>query len=219
MKNLLACLAILAAFNASAQVDGFQLPYNPDVEPDGYIGVQDVLELLQLYGSEFNAALFFDEDSTLMVMEVGQMNIFECLAACDDLPSNWRLANMTEFGHCIDELDFGSYFLKDKAYQHSGDVGQYDGFTFDFAWVDLSSTGSITLNPFQRQYMEQNAGCLCAAQERPKVEFSRCSGSSSIVEDCCQLKVQDGWYPLGNSTVTDGGQNVTHVQAFWRWAE
>ena len=80
MKHLLACLAILAAFNVTAQVDGFQLPYNPDSEPDGYIGVGDVLQVLAIFGSQWNASdIYLNDDSTTMVMNVGQASHLECL--------------------------------------------------------------------------------------------------------------------------------------------
>ena len=99
MRHLLACLAILAAFNVTAQVDGFQLPYNPDVEPDGYIGVQDILELLQLYGSEFNATdSYFLDDSTAMSIYVGELNFYKCKAACASLPGSWRVSTELDLG-------------------------------------------------------------------------------------------------------------------------
>jgi hypothetical protein len=52
MRHLLTSLALLATIAAAGQVDGFQLPYNPDVEPDGFIGINDVLAILPLYGQD-----------------------------------------------------------------------------------------------------------------------------------------------------------------------
>ena len=46
MRHLLACLAILAAFNLSAQWNA-----NADVDQDGCVGVGDVLEILSVFGS------------------------------------------------------------------------------------------------------------------------------------------------------------------------
>ncbi|MCH1580507.1 MAG: hypothetical protein L7S55_07360 [Luminiphilus sp.] len=62
MRHLLACLAILAAFTANAQ----SMPYNPDSEPDGYIGVGDVLQVLSIFGSQFgiDSSLTCDYDGT-----------------------------------------------------------------------------------------------------------------------------------------------------------
>ena len=47
MRHLLACLAILAAFNSHSQVWNA----NADVDQDGCVGVGDVLQILSVYGS------------------------------------------------------------------------------------------------------------------------------------------------------------------------
>jgi len=62
MKNLLACLAILAAFTAGAQ----SMPYNPDANDDGYIGSPDLLSFLPLFGSQvgIDSSLTCDYDGT-----------------------------------------------------------------------------------------------------------------------------------------------------------
>ena len=63
MKNLLACLAILAAFTAGAQST---MPYNPDANDDSYIGATDILGVLPLYGQQFgiDSSLTCDYDGT-----------------------------------------------------------------------------------------------------------------------------------------------------------
>jgi len=218
MRHLLACLAILAAFSVTAQVDGFQLPYNPDVEPDGYIGVQDILELLQLYGSEFNAELYFDEDSTSIVMEVGIMGVFECLVACDDLPSNWTLANMTDFGRALPSLDNATFLVQDKMISATRDLGS-DHYSMNLFKVTKNSSGQITMYAMNQAQMESPVRCLCAAHERPKVEYLTCSSSSNAAfVECCQNRVAEGWYPLSSNPISTGQLNVSS-QAFWRWAD
>ena len=48
MKKLLAILLLTAAcFTATAQSD-IDYPYNPDFENDGFVGIEDVLELLSV---------------------------------------------------------------------------------------------------------------------------------------------------------------------------
>ena len=63
MRHLLACLAILAAFNGSAQST---MPYNPDADDDSYIGASDILGLLPLYGQQFgiDSSLTCDYDGS-----------------------------------------------------------------------------------------------------------------------------------------------------------
>ena len=62
MKNLLACLAMFAAFTAGAQ----SMPYNPDANDDGYIGSPDLLSFLPLFGSQvgIDSSLTCDYDGT-----------------------------------------------------------------------------------------------------------------------------------------------------------
>lgn len=64
MKNLLACLALLATFAAAAQ----SMPYNPDANDDGYIGSPDLLSFLPLFGSQvgIDSSLTCDYDGTLI---------------------------------------------------------------------------------------------------------------------------------------------------------
>ena len=210
---------MLAALSGFAQVNGFQLPYNPDSEPDGYIGVQDVLELLQLYGTSFDSEVFLNNDTTAMVMEVGVMNIFECLVACDNLPSNWKVADMTDFGLALDSLPYATYIVKDKLLSSTFTQGSYE-WTSDIATVAKNSSGQISANPISRSSMESEYRCLCATHERPSIEYAACSTGTSYanysnIEDCVAGKVAEGWYPLGSIQL--GSSTV--AQSFWRYAE
>ena len=60
-RTLLAFMLALCSV-ASAQV---QYPYNPDAEPDGFIGVGDVLEILPQFGSAFTPQEIMIGDTTL----------------------------------------------------------------------------------------------------------------------------------------------------------
>ena len=51
MKNLLACLAVFAAFSVSAQQ--YSPPWNPDADDNGSIGATDVLATLSVYGNDW----------------------------------------------------------------------------------------------------------------------------------------------------------------------
>ena len=210
MKHLLACLAILAAFNVTAQVDGFQLPYNPDSEPDGYIGVGDVLEVLSIFGSEWNASdIYMSNDNSSMTMYVGEMNYHNCLAACSQLGGDWRLSTFKDFAPILDTLGLETnqkLWLNDLSAEKGGSE------TKRLTWISDSGGYTIVTTPNGFYY---NYGCYCSTHERPKVEYSICvgygSGAWSDLEECGQLKVAEGWYPLGSN---DGAS-----QAFWRWAD
>ena len=225
MKNLLACLAVFAAFNVSAQVNGFELPYNPDVEPDGYIGVGDILALLATFGQEFSpASVFLNEDSTAMSIAMGQMTYFECLAACEDLPGSFRLATSADFGRVWDQFETGAlsgwhWIDAPNWFQSVGDPEPSNWYVpriepHGFPNGTTSTTNVSSTTPV---YMLNH--CLCATRERPKVEYVTCTSSDNgLFVECCQERVSEGWYPLGSNPVATGQLNIWS-QAFWRWAE
>ena len=86
------------------------------------------------------------------------------------------------------------------------------------AYVDDDAYGTETTSQLNASH-----SCFCATHERPKVEYSYCYSSFQTgIEDCANIKVAEGWYPLGGiGTNTASTQTAygTIVQAFWRWAE
>jgi len=225
MRHLLACLAIIAAFNVTAQVDGFQLPYNPDVEPDGYIGVADILELLVMFGSEFSPNnVQLSSDSSSLAIEVSSNSTwFECVSHCQTLDGSWRV--MTE-----------------------SDIGRNWGLMVDNDWYWVEYPDAYPNSPFLKSAVQKNYGnylasaqvyenhrCICITHERPKVEYSYCTGGTpneSGLNQCISSKLADGWYPLsgfpnhhdkqgyaaGSGAVNSNFSQYTHA-SFWRWAD
>jgi|GEM_PF-5698057 hypothetical protein len=230
MRHLLACLAILAAFNVNAQIDGFQLPYNPDSEPDGYIGVGDVLEVLSIFGSQWNASdIYLNDDSTDLYMDMGQVHVAKCLAICDALPGSWRMGNLTDFGNIMDQIPAGGipWFIQDDRL----DIPNVDAVS---TMPGISSSiGKISYGPpesgyaaiYQLDYDDvfQENRCLCATQERPKVEYLVFDPMESISTDGAvefdswlNEKAQEGWKLMP----TPSGYAEPGTWVFlWRWAD
>lgn len=218
MKNLLACLAILVAFNVTAQVDGFQLPYNPDAQPDGFIGAADVIELLTFYGQSFTPdGIYVNDDSTHMVLDVGDHNFWNCIEQCSSLPGSWRVLTDADLGVVYEDFPPNKF-----VWRMLPDFNQNFG-------LSNSNNQSVFDSPSQGtniqyySYDRNNVlGCFCATQERPKVEYSYCHSTlQDAFATCCDAKVVDGWYPLcSNPSSRAGSSAVTaYSQAFWRWAD
>ena len=75
MKKILTLLLVAACFTASAQSD-IEYPYNPDFENDGFVGIEDVLELLSVYGAPFTPEqLLLDGASLTEIIESLQTQI------------------------------------------------------------------------------------------------------------------------------------------------
>ena len=64
---------VIAALSLNAFGQGIpQLPYNPDENGDGLIGVPDLQALLSQYGLEFNRAVL-SEDAGSAIVYMGEM--------------------------------------------------------------------------------------------------------------------------------------------------
>ena len=220
MKNLLACLVMLATFCANAQVNDFQLPYNPDAQPDGYIGAADVVELLTYYGQSFTPdGIYINDDSTHMVMDMGEMTYVECLAQCDQLQGSWRMTTRMDLGYVWSQLPvYAEVYLNATGWQAS--TWFQPPYLLKTSFYYRHNHDSAQLN------YSENRTCMCATQERPKVEYSYCyavaEGSDPTpFQTCANQKVAEGWYPAGGiSSFADQSNGLKKAsQAFWRWED
>ena len=75
MKKLFTLLLAAACFTASAQIE-VEYPYNPDNQNDGHVGIEDILEILTVYGEEFTPEqLLLDGASLTEIIESLQTQI------------------------------------------------------------------------------------------------------------------------------------------------
>ena len=75
MKKLFTLILAVACFTSSAQTE-YPYPYNPDFENDGFVGIEDVLELLSVYGTPFTPEqLLLDGASLTEIIESLQEQI------------------------------------------------------------------------------------------------------------------------------------------------
>ena len=115
-SRVLAPLLFIALTTESAP-QSFPLPYNPDENGDGLIGVVDLQGLLSNYGSEFSGTVI-SEDGENAITYMGEMAYPLCAMACENLPGMWRLPTIEQLGLVWDEVndDQGSpntYLLSD----------------------------------------------------------------------------------------------------------
>ena len=196
MKHLLTL--VLVAFSLNAFSQGIpQLPYNPDENGDGLIGVPDLQGLLSQYGLAFNSAIL-SEDGENAVVNLGDMSYPECAASCRNLPGFWSVSTLEDLGLVWNTVNSNTW-LKPE--------GTTPMFLYNFP------------NPSILTQYYSSAKCYCAAHEMPKVEYSYCEGSN--IQACAENKVTNGWYPLGGISTTYVTLSASHIetQAFWRWAE
>ena len=215
--NRILSLLVLLALTTMAQAQSPYLPYNPDENADGLIGVADLQGLLSAYGSEFSSAILSD-NGNIAVVEVGSLNYYLCRSACASLPGAWSLVNENSVGLILNQIGGGEAWFE-PMYTESW---QHEAFKI---------TGSGNPNPDNAQNEHQ---CFCYAKQRPRVEYSYCSGgtpSEEAFNQCINEKLAQGWYPLsGFPTPRDRQASVyynnnntfynaqTHA-SFWRWEQ
>ena len=213
MKHLFASLLTAVCFAAHAQFPS--LPYNPDENGDGLIGVVDLQGLLANYGSTFEGAIL-STDSNTAVVEVGSMNYLTCKSTCAALPGVWDIIDDNSAGLILPGLTSATW-VDLKSYNHSS--GSTSGNVHTY--VISSDDGEVVSNVGSQWDLSRK--CFCAAQQRPRVEWSYCEHSGnnyndalpSNIQECYNQKLEEGWYPLGGPSV---GQ-LSISQSFWRWAE
>ncbi|MDB0025355.1 hypothetical protein N9D95_02305 [Flavobacteriales bacterium] len=215
--NRILSLLVLLALTTMAQAQSPYLPYNPDENADGLIGVSDLQGLLSLYGSEFSSTILSD-NGNIAVVEVGDMDYYRCRSTCASLPGAWSLVNENSVGLILNQMDGEAWF--EPMYTEN--------------WLNeaFKISGSGNPNPSNAQDERQ---CFCFAKQRPRVEYSYCSGgapSEEAFNQCISEKLAEGWYPLsgfpsmrdqqGYIGDNDNFNNMyspqTHA-SFWRWEQ
>ena len=68
MKRLIALMLCAVSLGAEAQFPN--LPYNPDENADGLIGVVDLQGLLSNYGNEFASAVVSEDGESLSLIHI-----------------------------------------------------------------------------------------------------------------------------------------------------
>lgn len=229
MKHLLTLTALLISSLAMGQFP--KLPYNPDDNADGLIGVADLQTLLANYGQEFSSAVV-SEDGESAIVYMGGMEYPQCKYSCDHLPGMWHLPEVEDLVPVWTEATSQPYtWLRPSEYV-SNSMG--DGNAFQKLYRYASATKSNISTGYST-----SRHCYCAAKQLPRVEYSYCAGgnpSEAAFNQCISDKFADGWYPLDGfpnhhdyqgygsaGAQSNGDYRVNTVPkthaSFWRWAE
>ena len=214
MKHFTTLLALLLSCSMLAQ-GPVEFPYNPDSDGDDFIGVNDLMALLGEFDSIFSEeGLYLSEDSLSAMYNVGNKTFLECQISCKNLPGRWSMPEIEDVTVAGEEM-----WLKHDEFPNANNSAFF------------LTTGGYTVD----RSMTSTEGCLCVTKERPKVEYSYCSGgapSSEGFNQCINEKLAEGWYPLSGFPVARDRQGYlgasdswnTHYGAqshasFWRWVE
>ena len=216
MKRLITLMMCAVSLGAAAQFPN--LPYNPDENGDGFIGVVDLQGLLASYGSEFAEAVVSD-DGESAILYMGPSGVLQCNYTCKNLPGFWTLPIPSDLVPILDDVGTGNVWLAvDWLKNQNSSFPYYNG---------LDQVILTTDN------LDDGHNCYCTAKQLPRVEYSYCSGGAPddiTLNQCINEKLADGWYAFSGFPVSRDkqgshfyGSNVgyealTHA-SFWRWAE
>lgn len=211
---------MLYSFLAAAQFPN--LPYNPDENGDGLIGVVDLQGLLANYGNEFESAVL-SEDGESAIVYTGEMAYYVCEHSCEQLPGFWQVVNPSDLVPVYSELNVvsnTSSWVNRKGFE--GNLGLN---SCPYYRGDNSSSNRDILS--SEPYLSLR--CYCAAKQLPRVEYDVCygydtgSGNNGIYQaftelsDCVNAKLEQGWQLYGSQSW--GPQYNKVSQTLWRWAE
>lgn len=230
MKQLLTSLLLGLSVLASAQNDGFQypFPYNPDGNSDGYISLNDMLDLLSVYGQEYPQSFY--SDTTVAVLNLGTMGAHTCQFQAKQAGSDWRIPDRSELARfspaAVNTIPSGepvsAWLLVDETmltswqFTPSTDSGQDLMYTADssFAYQVYQRQG---LSGSSNTYITYKRTCFLVSEVRPEFEFSYCNtGSGGDFTTCVTDKLNDGWIPMPGGTKNSASY---FYQGFWRSVE
>jgi hypothetical protein len=226
MKRLIACLALCASLSASAQ-DVY--PYNPDIEPDGYIGINDLLALLPIFGQEFEVITVDSDTSSAIVLVDEKTKWMDCKRQCKALGRSWDIISVDASAVHYDTL---------SATVFSGVGYSYNSETLGSEWwtsqltetsaIGVSGLGLFINDDGSTSLMSNNMGifsisatselsCWCEAKVRPEIEYQVIYPHIDDFQDEVNSLLEDGWLPMGG--VSHRLESSKLVQGFWRYAE
>ena len=208
-SRVLAALLFVALTTESA-AQSFPLPYNPDENGDGLIGVVDLQGLLANYGSEFSGAVISEDGENAMTY-MGDMAYPLCAQACRNLPGMWEMPEIEDLGLVWDEVHTTNTTVSTWLKRTAASPNQRPS-----RFHSEDNTNHNRHYSEEYQFLDFGARCYCTAKQLPRVEYTYCEGTD--IQECANEKVEAGWYPLeGITKISYNGQNK--IQAFWRWAE
>lgn len=224
MKHFLTASAMLFSFLAAAQFPN--LPYNPDENGDGLIGVVDLQGLLANYGNEFAGAVL-SENGESAIVYMGEMQYPHCEYACEQLPGYWSMPELKDlvpvWGEVYNNTNPQTWL---KPQENMLDLTGAKERLFPY-FQGYSNNGSRGVYASDVGFNINDYRCYCTAKQLPRVEYTACEGCNYSgngaytvlnLQSCIDEKLAEGWYPLGNAAQTGYGGGCTN-QAFWRWAE
>ena len=216
MKYFLTCLALGIAFAAGAQTD-YPFPWNPDSNFDGWVSTEDLLQLLTVFGTQFEPDAWETDSLSAAVVLDGNHNYFQCQSYCNDIEGNWRMADLDAYGRHFDLVGgiSANFWVNSNAKLNASD------FAYE-TYVLYGTTGNMY--PVGVGDFSDAKRCMCYIQASPFVpnQYADDSGDellSAVAElqeqvDSLQMELES-WGQAGSidsMAIFDLVDSLTAVQ-------
>ena len=220
----------------------YPFPYNPDGNADGYIGLNDMLDLLSVYGQAYPESFY--SDSSRAILDLGVMTYSECNQQAWSAGISWRVMAVDDFHYWFQyllasgQVEFessssGSSNLSAWLRLNDGDPGtfnlRYDSdYSIDFAGgtYNLYPNDAFVFYEGQKEngndgryYPLSNRRCYLTSQVVPEVQYfvvqeNSCSATIEAVSD----SLSNGWKIAGGAS-RGLGSDFNCMQGIWRFAQ
>ena len=151
MKHLLTAIACFFALSMSAQT------WNPDADFDNVIGVNDLMELLTVFGTEWTATYPQDPAFELAAYHDGQKKAFECIRSCN--ANGGRVITSFEYAIFQDSIEVIIEESPFGWYTHSNLYSTIEGFhAANDGEVSFTGNNSMSYNELSTDVAKH---CFC----------------------------------------------------------
>ena len=242
MRYLITVVIAALSLNAFGQTDGWEypFPYNPDGDTDGYIGLNDLLDLLALYGNEYPDSFHFDDSGAILYL--GQLSLSDCYNQARVAEGNWRLPNRKDimrwsdylvqefdeiqtanfpenYGYVVEydmhAIDESNKILRSKVTITKG----YNNGATEFKVIDaLNQYNSTTYSVLSttNEFFNINSNyCYVVTEVRPDIEYHVVQAAVTDLEEEVNDSLANGWNLNGGFS---SRSTSNCYQAIWRWA-
>ncbi len=235
MKQFLTSLLLGLSLLASAQNDGWQypFPYNPDGNSDGYISLNDMLDLLSVYGQEYPETFY--GDSTGAILEMGFMGFDACLASAKQAGPSWRMSSRKDLivwgnwiGNSLSEEFNSGGPTNYNVLHHSPAIEEFGSLrlSFNVNWGETAGIPNLqSVTPYVENDMFGSGRCYLVTTVKAEIEYDVCTATSqgysntptntNTLEDCVNQKLSEGWNLIGGVA----RHNNDNMQALWRYKD
>ena len=215
----------------------FPFPYNPDGNADGYIGLNDMLDLLSVYGQQYPESFY--GDSTGAVLLLGYKTPGGCLRASTLAGKTWRIMNTldarrydieiaqlaaNQFGAGTSSEYFGYFVLDNDNEFINGDIYWTDSQQY---WLNTQEGAEEYPDGFNSanrlMTSNQNATidsrtrlCFLVTEVYPEIEYHIVVGDLGEVQSAVSDSISNGWILQGG---VSGTYSDNYRQAIWKYAE